>query len=224
MAGPRRSDQLLVEAAKHGDREALEALLKRYVSTTRRYGLKLCRDREDAREVVQETMAAAVRTVAGFRSPASLPVWLYTIARSFCIKQHRHERSEGEPAASEAESVADTRPGPEENVARGEVVRVLESAITALPPDYREVLLRRDLEGATAPEVAQALGLTVAAVKSRLHRARQFVRARVAPATGSGEATRTSQVITMSYGSAGKALQGSCVALGTALGPPGLLQ
>ena len=191
MGNEQPSDQTLIESAKGGDRKALEALLERYQGSIWRFGIKMCRDPEAAKEILQETLIAATRTLAGFRGGSAVSTWLYTIARSFCIKRHRRGKFEPESVESlddspvmEARSVPDAKLGPEDQVAGKQVSAILEGAISQLAPMYREVLLLRDVEGLSAPEVAEVLGLSVEAVKSRLHRARIAVREVVAPALG----------------------------------------
>jgi RNA polymerase sigma-70 factor (ECF subfamily) len=176
----------LMEAAQSGDGEALDALLRQYQPQIFRFGRRMCRDPEDAQDILQETLLAAARTLHGFRGASSFSTWLYTIARSFCIKSRRRsvfapEVLSLESEASRARKAADPAPDPERSLADREVALVLESAIAALEPAYREVLLLRDVEGLSAAEVAEVTGITVAAVKSRLHRARRTVRDRLAP-------------------------------------------
>jgi len=180
-----RTDSL-VQAAQGGDPEALDALLRRYQPQIYRFGMKMCRDPEVAQDVLQETLFAAARTLGGFRGESSLSTWLYAIARSFCIKARRSSAFAPalvslESEAPEARATADTAPGPDRTLADLEIVAALDSAIAALEPEHREVLLLRDVEGLAASEVAEVTGLSVAAVKSRLHRARAAVRERLAP-------------------------------------------
>ena len=183
-----RSDQELLSAARAGDRDALEALLLRYQAKVYRYGMKMCRDPEDAKDVLQETLLTMARTVRDFRGASSLSTWLYTIARSFCMKKRRRGKSVSEPLSTDArhgsEAVAHPGPGPEQHAENREVEAVLAQAIAGLAPIYREVLVLRDIEGLTAPEVAEVLGITIEAVKSRLHRARLGVRQALAPLLG----------------------------------------
>ncbi len=185
-----RSDEVLLEAARTGDRGALDALIERHAPRVFRFGMKLCHDEEDAREVLQDTLLTAARSVRSFRGASSLSTWLYTIARSYCIKRRRKgvhapvEMSSLGGHDDEADLVADPARLPDDELAGREIQSVLEDAIRALDPKYREVLLLRDMEGLTAPEVAEVLGIGVDAVKSRLHRARVAIRARVAPALG----------------------------------------
>ncbi|MGC4116408.1 MAG: sigma-70 family RNA polymerase sigma factor [Myxococcales bacterium] len=195
MSDAKPSDQTLIDAAKAGDRKALGALLERYQGSVWRFGMKMCSDPEDAKEILQETLIAAARTLPGFRGNSAVSTWLYTIARSFCIKRRRKgkfeptalESLEGDPVMEAARTVADDKLGPEEAVAGRQISDVLEEAISSLAPMYREVLILRDVEGLSAPEVGEVLGLSIEAVKSRLHRARIAVRERVAPALGTAE-------------------------------------
>jgi RNA polymerase sigma-70 factor (ECF subfamily) len=185
------SDEHLLAAARAGDRPALETLLDRHQAQVYRFGVKICRDPEDAKDVLQDTLLAMARGVRDFRGASSISTWLYTIARSFCIKKRRRskfapeeERSLDTDLTAEARYLADPGETPDETLAGKQVETALEQAIAALEPMYREVLLLRDAEGLTAPEVAEVLGVTPQAVKSRLHRARLSVRERVAPLLG----------------------------------------
>jgi RNA polymerase sigma-70 factor (ECF subfamily) len=185
------SDDQLLAAARAGDRHALETLLERHQEQVYRFGMKMCRDPEDAKDVLQDTLLAMARSVRDFRGASSLSTWLYTIARSFCIKKRKRGKfAPPEESALDAETRSDAKTitapgeGPEEAAAGRQVERALEQAIAALDPMYREVLILRDVEGLTAPEVAEVLGVSVQAVKSRLHRARLFVRELVAPVLG----------------------------------------
>jgi RNA polymerase sigma-70 factor, ECF subfamily len=180
-------DQQLLDRARAGQPEALEQLLERHQAQVYRFGMKMCRDPEDAKDVLQDTLLSVARNVRDFRAGSSLSTWLYTIARSFCVKKRR--KSKFAPPSSAvpletAEHVADSRATADETVASKQVEEALEVAIASLEPMYREVLLLRDVEGLTAPEVARVTGASVQAVKSRLHRARLAVREQIAPLLG----------------------------------------
>lgn len=186
------SDVTLLEQARAGDRRALEALLSRHQRRVYRFGLKMCRDPEDAKDVLQETLLAVARNVKDFRGASSVSTWLYTIARSFCIKKRRRSKFAPEVEESidsrgpglEARQILDPARGPDEELAGRQIESALEQAIAGLEPMYREVLVLRDVEGLTAPEVAEVMELSVEAVKSRLHRARVAVREAIAPLLG----------------------------------------
>ncbi|HEX9401907.1 MAG TPA: sigma-70 family RNA polymerase sigma factor [Anaeromyxobacter sp.] len=184
-----QTDVTLLERARAGERAALEELLERHQRRVYRFGLKMCRDPEDAKDVVQDTLLAVARTVKDFRGASSVSTWLYTIARSFCIKKRRRSKFAPEQEESldarepglEARQVVDPSRAPDEALAGRQIEGALERAIAGLDPMYREVLVLRDVEGLSAAEVAEVMGLTVEAVKSRLHRARIAVREAVAP-------------------------------------------
>lgn len=185
------SDEHLLAAARAGDQRALETLLERHQAQVYRFGMKMCRDPEDAKDVLQETLIAMARGVRDFRGASSISTWLYTIARSFCIKKRRRskfapeeERSLDTDVVVEAARLPAPGDNPDEALASRQTERALMQAIAQLEPTYREVLLLRDVEGLTAPEVAEVVGISVEAVKSRLHRARLSVRAHVAPLLG----------------------------------------
>jgi RNA polymerase sigma-70 factor (ECF subfamily) len=174
------SDDELVAAARTGSAEAIEALLEKYQQRIFGFGLRMCGDAEDAKEVLQDTLLAAARNVKDFRGGSSLSTWLYTIARSFCIKRRRRTKyAPAEELSLDALGVAlpAAGPAPDEIASQGEVRRALAGVIESLDPDSREVLVLRDIEGLTAPEVAEITDTSVDAVKSRLHRARASVRA-----------------------------------------------
>src|SRR5512134_3144303 len=116
------NDTQLLAAAQGGDRRALEHLLERHQRRVYRFGLKMCRDPEDAKDVLQETLIAVARGVKDFRGASSVSTWLYTIARSFCIKKRRRSKFAPEQEESldarapgvEARQVADPGRGPED--------------------------------------------------------------------------------------------------------------
>ncbi len=184
------SDSDLLTAARGGNKAALEKLLERHQAQVYRFGMKMCRDPEDAQDVLQETLLAMARGVHDFRGASSISTWLYTVARSFCIKKRRRSKFAPEGPArdasesSEAAALPDPARAPDEALAGKQIEQALERAIRTLDPMYREVLLLRDVEGLTAPEVAEVLGITAQAVKSRLHRARVSVRDSLAPMLG----------------------------------------
>jgi RNA polymerase sigma-70 factor (ECF subfamily) len=184
-------DQALLARARGGDDRALEELLRRYQPRVYRFGMKMCHDADAAQDVVQETMMAAVRTLSRFRGEASVSTWLYTIARSFCIKKRRRrkfaparELSLDTDRPAEAVEVPDTAPSPDRLLERHETREALDKALASLSAPHREVLVLRDVEGLSAAEVSAVTGLSVEAVKSRLHRARAAVRRELAPALG----------------------------------------
>ncbi len=186
------TDEALVARAKAGDREATEALLGRYQPHLMRFGLRMCGRREDAEDVVQDSMMAAVRSLPEFREDAAVSTWLYAIARSFCIKKRRrskyapaHEASfDDEAQAGSLRSLAADEASPEELASSLELDAAVQAAISSIEPGQREVLVLRDVEGLSAQQVSEITGLAVGAVKSKLHRARASLRRALEPVLG----------------------------------------
>ena len=195
----------LLAAARKGDRSALTALLERHQQRVFGFGVKMCGDAEDAKDVAQDTLLTMARTMKDFRGDASLSTWLYTVARSFCIKKRR--RNKGAPAYNEPldhaahESASEPSMTPEQALLGREARETVATALDALEPEAREVVILRDVEGLTAAEVAEVTGASVAAVKSRLHRARTALREHLLAVVGGepAEAARPScpDVLTM---------------------------
>jgi len=181
------ADADLLDEARAGSGAALEALLERHEAKLYRFARRLCRHREDAEDVLQESLLAAARGLPRFRGASSLGTWLYTIARSFCIKKRRRsvfappEVSLDTEASVAAGGVADPSRRPDEALEASRLEAALEREIARLERPYREVLLLRDIEGLSSAEVARVTGLSVGAVKTRLHRARARLREALAP-------------------------------------------
>lgn len=174
-----RSDAELIEAARDGVPSALGALLDRYEPRLRRVCERMCSCPEDARDLAQETLIAIVRGLDGFRGDAAFMTWAYAVARSFANRQRRRTRSRArvDTAVREVVTVAIVPSVDLEGaIDRQRVYDRFERALSHLSEVDRSVLIARDIDGMTAPEVSRSLGITVSAVKSRLHRARQQVR------------------------------------------------
>lgn len=193
MTTAAQTDDALLASARAGERSAIESLLERYQQRVFGFGMRMCGNAEDASDVLQDTLLAAARTVSDFRGDSTLSTWLYTIARSFCIKKRRRSKYAPveEISFDRAVGQPSSMPGPDELAARDETRRALAVALEALDPASREVLILRDIEGLTAPEVAKVTGSSVDAIKSRLHRARGAVRERLAAALGEAQPARS---------------------------------
>ena len=186
-----KNDEQLLAAARTGDGHALEQLLQRHQQRVYRFGMKMCGHPEDAEDVLQDTLLTMARSISDFRGSSSLSTWAYTIARSSCIKKRRkskfapqREHSLEQDLTSEVHGLVHPGKTPAEAALGKEIQVALEAAIQALEPEQREVLLLRDVEGLTAAEVSEIVGISVAAVKSKLHRARVRVRELLAPTLG----------------------------------------
>ncbi len=188
--GP-EGDAELVERLKRGEEEAFAGLLRRYHGKVYGLAMNMTRNAQDAEEVTQDVFLAVYRKVGNFDGRAAFSTWLYRIASNAALMKLRGRRREPHLPIEEAgpaftpdnrfaRPVADWSALPEEQLLAAESRRVLEQAIEALPPDYKAVVVLRDIEGLANPEVAKVLGATVLAVKSRLHRARLALRERLA--------------------------------------------
>lgn len=170
-----------IARAREGDRAALEELLASVAPSIHRFGLRMCKDVHDAEDVVQDTLLAIATHLGEFEGRSSLSSWIFALTRSACARRRRglkNKSSAGDASLVEARAAT---PSPESVTADQELAAALSSALDGLPEDYREVILLRDIEQLTAPEAASALGISVDALKSRLHRAREALRAALRP-------------------------------------------
>lgn len=178
----------MIDRFRQGDTSAFEKLFDRYADRIHGFTYKMCRHLEDAQDVLQETFLTAFKNLKGFKGKAQFTTWLYKIASSICLKKRRKGKYEPKQELSLEEylpgsdgnemplQITDWSRTPMEELQKKEFRQVLDQAIMDLPKDYRIVLILRDMEGLSAKEVSQVLGISTAAVKSRLHRARLFVR------------------------------------------------
>ncbi len=164
-----------------------DKLYRDYVDLIYRYAYRLCGEAESAKDLVQETFLNAYQGLKDFRGEAQVSTWLYTIASRACIRMRRKRKGQPEHELSLEEFVPTSEGefrlqipmdglSPEEALQSKELRQALDQAIEKLPPKYRMALVLRDMEGLSAKEVGTIMGLNERAVKSRLHRARLFVR------------------------------------------------
>ena len=184
-AGPQRSELAeLVAAAQGGDREAFEAVVRATHADTYALALRLTANEEDAKDVVQEAYFRAYRGLKRFRGDASFTTWLYRITANCAAthlgrrNRHRHESLDGE-AADLVESRPDIDP---EGRAEAALLRTrVSAALDDLPPRLRAVVVLRDVYDLPHEAIATELGITEAAAKVRLHRARLRLRTQLFP-------------------------------------------
>ncbi len=170
-----------IARAKQGDREATVRLFGEHLATVQRFAMRMCRDEEKARDVAQESLLTALKSLQDYRGEASFSTWLFTIARSHCGRLRRRADREpiGEGADAGLARLTSSEPTADAQVSHGEISDALERGLGALDPSEREVILLRDVEGITASEAARILQISVPALKSRLHRARCALRENV---------------------------------------------
>ena len=161
-------DCLLVARAADGDLRAFEVLVRRYQLRIFRLCVGMLGNRNDAEDAVQETFFTAWRAIGRFRGEAKFSTWLYRIAANRCLK---HLARQPTPIGHPTERAGNLG-NPEAEFEARERLHVIAKAVDRLTPAQRAPLLLREVEGLTYAEVAQILGVTVPAVKSRLNRAR----------------------------------------------------
>lgn len=168
----------VLTAAREGDRDALATLVRRYHDRAYRYGRRVCRSPVEAEDAVQEAFLVLSRRPDVLRGTSAFS-WLLTVIRNACMRLLRpflrQERNLGERVA-DSDDVPNEERSPDRVLERWRLVRAVHECVAALEPSLREVLILRDLEGMSAPEVGRLMGLTEEAVKSRLHRARTKMR------------------------------------------------
>ncbi|QGW81840.1 RNA polymerase sigma factor [Variovorax paradoxus] len=163
-----RASAPLIEAACAGDERALSQLLSVCQPDLKRFARRTCANSEDAEDAVQVALWQLHRKIGTLGTVAAFATWLFRIVERECYRIFRRSSSGGALPEPSAEAAAPQIPT--------DLRLDLTKAIAALPEPYRVALVLRDVEELTAPEVAASLGLSVEAVKSRLHRARAMVR------------------------------------------------
>ncbi|MFF8290034.1 RNA polymerase sigma factor [Streptomyces sp. NPDC016309] len=162
----------LVAAAQRGDVASLTALVSGAHPNVRRFARSLCATPEDAEDAAQEALIILYRKIGMLRASGALASWMFRIVRNECLRRARTVlRDQAQPLDHALPEAATVRSAEEEVLQRLEAGRVA-AAIAALPDDQRRVLIMRDVQGHSGRTVADALGLSTAAMKSRLHRAR----------------------------------------------------
>ncbi len=178
----------LVNAARGGDIGAFEQLVRRYDRNVFRIAQHITQNREDAEDVVQDAFLKAFQNLEQFQGQSKFYTWLVRIAVNEALMRLRRRRPErmvsldediqtGEDAIPR--EVADWAPNPEQLYKQAELRDILQRTIQGLPSSFRTVFVLRDVEGLSTEETADALGLSIPAVKSRLLRARLQLRERL---------------------------------------------
>jgi len=190
-----RNEAALIERIRKGEKELLHELIQPYERSVYLSILSVLRNQADAVEVAQEALLKAFTHLDQLRSPDKFKAWLLLIAvneaRMRRRKEHRHLYDSLEEQTMETEDgefmprqFADWREIPSDIVERKEIRTAVQRAVNNLPEKYREVFVLRDMQHLSVTETAEVLGLTIPAVKTRLHRARLQMREQLAPVFG----------------------------------------
>ncbi len=188
------ADLSLMERLRASDPQALEALMERYAARVFRLAYSITRNTGDAEEVVQDVFLNIFRNAQSFQGRAALGTWIYRVTTNAALNKRRGKRLEvetsldaglptfkadGHREGERAFLLADWSQTPESELLAREARTVLARALETLPDRYRAVLVLRDVEGLSSEETAAALGESIPAVKSCLHRARMALREHV---------------------------------------------
>jgi RNA polymerase sigma-70 factor (ECF subfamily) len=200
-SGERDEDAELIAALRAGKPDALDALVARYGGRIYRVARGITRNDADAEEVVQDVFFTLVRKNETFEGRAALGSWLYRIATNLALNKRRGKRftteaplddylprfrDDGHREGDTSFLLADWTQSPERELLSAEARAVVEEMLDRLPGHYRAILILRDVEERSNEEVAEILGETISAVKSKLHRARMAIREQLTRHFGAG--------------------------------------
>jgi len=185
------ADADLVEALRREAPDAAERLVERFGDRVYRLAMRITGLNEDAEEAAQDALWTAARKIHMFKGESAFGSWIYRITANAAYQKLRTRRQKSSEIALEDvlpsldgdglhfEPMDDWTNRVDERALQGELRQALTEAIDALPPDYRTALVLHDVEGVSNPDIAEALGISLPAVKSRVHRSRLFVRQRL---------------------------------------------
>lgn len=176
------NEEQIIELAKNGNDKAMAELVRNYEKTIYNFAFKICRNPDRAENITQETFLSMVKSLTQFDGKSKLSTWLYRIVSNHCLMEYRKNRhevvsiDEDEDGFYDNNFAANWQLEPQNVLENDELKQILDEAITKLSPEYRVVFLLRDVEGLSTEETGKITELSVPAVKSRLHRARAFLR------------------------------------------------
>lgn len=189
------ADRGLVEQARAGDTGAFEALIRRYQGWVFTLALRMLGDRAEAEDMAQEIFLKAYRGLKGFKGSSRFSTWLYAIASHHCLNQLEARRRQpsqfgrsgkgrngaGNDPPAVLERLADQAPRADALLERVDLARIVQAELRNLTEEHRIILVLRDIQGLSYEEIAETLGLELGTVRSRLHRARMEMKARLTP-------------------------------------------
>ena len=185
-------DADLVGLFLEGDRQAFDALVVRHQNRVFGFCVRLLGSRSLAEEAAQDVLVKVFKNLHRFRGESKFTTWLYRVTLNHCrnvqaYRARRHEKRhdsldatrEDEEGSTRKRELADSRPDAEDELLKAEQLRLLQQELSKLDPIWKEILLLRDVEGLSYEEIGQMLELAAGTVKSRIHRARGELKARM---------------------------------------------
>lgn len=182
------SDEKLIKRFTKGCEVSFEEIVRRYETKVHNLAMRLTRNGEDAEEVLQDVFVTVYRKISGFEGKAKFSSWLYRITVNAAFMKLRKRKQDQSVSMEDVMPYIQNKAAPQKNAfgALSDFVAInnqlkdaLEGAIGRLPDDYRAVFILRDIDGLSNKEVSKILGLSIPAVKSRLHRSRLMLRKRL---------------------------------------------
>jgi len=190
----------VVRLIQRKDAKSLEEALELLQTTVFSFSMKVCGQWQDAEDTMQEVLLKSVPNLPKFDSPKALMVWLYKVAKNRCLMSRRKSKFAPKEALSLEELMPDRKEleklsghaggTPETSLMRRENAKRLREAIQKLPPDYRLILVLHDMEELSDEDIAEITGLRPGTIRVRLHRARLFVRKKLAKGERQGDRVR----------------------------------
>ncbi|MFC1852929.1 RNA polymerase sigma factor [candidate division CSSED10-310 bacterium] len=181
------SDLDLVQKIKNGEQHHFSEIVSRYENLIYQYTLRMCGNQPDAEDILQETFLNAFRAIDRFRGDSKLATWLYRIANNSCLMKKRKSKFAPEKELSLSDIISEpgsrnyqyleaSNASPMSKLLDVELKEKLQQIILDLPKKHRQSFVLADIQGFSGQEIADILGVSIPTVKSRLHRARLFVR------------------------------------------------
>lgn len=174
------NERELIARLKKRDEAAFEELIRQYEKKVYTLCFRMCGNSEDAEEAAQDAFLALWRGIDRFRQESSLSTWIYRLATNACIDTLRRRKKQSGSVSLDDEELfvdaVDTSPQPQETVEHRETQKLLQEGLSALPEEYRKVLILREIEGLSYTEIAESASIELGTVKSRISRGRSLLR------------------------------------------------
>jgi len=174
------NENKLIERASGGDPSAFNRLMEAHERRMYAVALRMCSNREDAQDCLQEAMLRIYRSISGFKGQSSFATWVYRITMNTCLDELRRKKNKQNTSLDSlldtGWSPQDESASPEKRAIQTETRKILREAIHDLPEDMRSAIVLRDIQGLSYEEIAQALDINVGTIKSRISRGREKLR------------------------------------------------
>ena len=170
----------LIERASGGDPAAFNRLMEMHEKRMYAVALRMCGNREDAQDCLQESMLRVYRAIGGFKGQSSFGTWVYRITMNTCLDELRRKKNKQSTSLDnmldQGWSPTDDSASPEKQAIQSEMRKSISKSIQELPEDMRSVIIMRDVHGYSYDEIAEMLNVNVGTIKSRISRGREKLR------------------------------------------------